>query len=220
MITAITGLHGSGKTWFMVNKFLYPDWLAGGNIQSFNQLHFSPENERIQRFYQLSDLYAVQNATIGFPELQKLLNAESWHSLPVMFRELLSEHRHSRVNIVGDTQDLMLIDINFRRHISEVYHCRTVLRLPIDETVLPILHWIKVQRKIKRFDNDGNQVLFKPVGNEKSYFISKLWTKTLYDSYENLRTAKFAIFGELVKKKFGIKMINRELIQSGRKRLR
>jgi hypothetical protein len=218
MISAITGLHGAGKTWFMVNKFGYPHWLAGGNILAFNELLFSPNNERIERFYQLSDLYGAKESMILFPELQKLLNADSWRSLPATFRDLLSEHRHSQLNIVGDTQNLMLIDINLRRHISEVYHCRTILRLPWDETKLPIIHWIRVQRKIQRFDNSGTQVLFKPVGNEANYFISKLWTKTLYNTYEKLKTEKFSIWTEYKKKRWTVRMVNRELLQSGRVR--
>lgn len=218
MITAITGLHGTGKTWFLVNKFLYPHWLAGGNVVAFNELLFSPDNERVQRFWQLSDLYGINDATIGFPELQKLLSAESWRSLPGPFRDLLSEHRHSKLNIVGDTQNLMLIDIGLRRHISEVYHCRTVIRLPLDERKLPIIHWIRVQKKIQRFDNSGTHVLFKNVGGEANYFISTLWTKTLYNTYEKLKTAKFCIWVERIKKKWNVKMINRELIQSGRVR--
>jgi len=119
MISVITGLHGAGKTWFMVNKFLYPHWLAGGHILAYNQLLFSPDNERIIRFYQLSDLYGASEAMIGFPEIQKLLNADSWRSMPAPFRDLLSEHRHSRLNIVGDTQNIMLIDINLRHLLSQ-----------------------------------------------------------------------------------------------------
>lgn len=220
MISVITGLHGTGKTWFLVNIFLYPHWLAGGHIQSYNQLLFSADNERIMRFNQLSDLYGARECMIGFPEIQKLLNADSWRSLPAPFRDLLSEHRHSRLNIVGDTQNMMLIDINLRRHVSEVYHCRTIMRLPADETQLPVFHWIKVQRKVQRFDNSGTQVLFKDVGKEKSYFISKLWSKTLYDTYEKLAPEKFKIWVNQIKGKFQVRMVCQELIQSGRIRKR
>lgn len=218
MITAITGMHGTGKTFLMVHEFLHKHWLAGGHVISYNQMLFSPDNERTLRFYQLSDLYGAREAIIGFPELQKLLNADSWRSMPAMFRDLLSEHRHSRLNIVGDTQDLMLIDINFRRHISEVFHCRTVMRFPKNEAVLPIFQWIRVQKKVRRFDTAGSQVFFKDIGSEKNYFISSLWTKKLYDTYEELRPDKFEIWVKQIKGKFMIRMVNRELIQSGQVR--
>lgn len=220
MIIVITGLHGCGKTWYMTNHFLYPAWLRGDNILAFNKLLFSAENERITRFYQVSDLYGARNAMIGFPEIQKLLNADCWRSMPAQFRDLLSEHRHQQLNIVGDTQNIMLIDINLRRHISEVHHCRTIFRYPKDESKLPLIHWIRVQRKAQRFDNAGTQVLFKNVGKEKNYFISTLWTKSLYDTYEKLTSEDYEIWTELSKKKFTIRMVSRELIQSGRIRKR
>lgn len=218
MISCITGLHGAGKTWFLVNKFLLPHWKNGGNVITYNPLLFSPENERITRFYQISDLYGAQKALIGFPELQRLLSPEAFRSMPANFRDLLCEHRHGQLNIVGDTQNLMFIHVDLRRHIGEVYHCRTILRLPIDETKLPIFQWIKVQRKIQRADNNGTQVLFRNVGRENSHFISTLWTKKLYDTYEKLAHSKFVIWVERVKKKWTVKMVNRELIQSGRVR--
>lgn len=216
MITVITGLHGTGKTWFLVNCFLYPAWLKGEKIISYDPLSFSPQNERISRFYQLSDLYTARNAIIGFPEIQRLLSAESWRSLPSPFRDLLSEHRHNQLEIVGDTQNLMLIDVNLRRHVAEVFHCRTIIRIPADERKKPLLHWIAVQKKVQRFDNTGTQVLFRPEGREKNYFISRLWTKKLYDTYQDKNTEKFCVWTDQVKNHFVVRMVNRELINSGR----
>jgi hypothetical protein len=211
MITAITGLHGTGKTWLMVNQFLYPAWKAGSNIMAYNELLFSEDGERVDRFWQLSDLYNAQDCLVGFPELQKLLNSESWRSMPGPFRDLLSEHRHSKINIVGDTQDLMLIDIGFRRHIAEVYHCRTVLRFPANERALPIIQWISVQKKVRKFDKEGTHVLFKKEGRPKNYFISKLWSKKLYNTYEKLKTSRYAIWLTTAKKKTTCHVMNREL---------
>lgn len=218
MITCIIGLHGTGKTWFLVNKFLYPHWLAGGNVISYNPLYFSDDGERVSRFWQLSDLYTANNAMIGFPELQKLLNAQSFRSLPVMFADLLCQHRHSQLNIVGDTQDLMLIDPNLRRHIAELYVCQTMLRFPKDEAVLPIIHWIRVQKKVRRFDTKIDRVLFAKEGRAKWYFISRFWTKKLYDTFEKSQLTKFIIWTTRKAKKWTVHLINRQLISSGKRR--
>lgn len=218
MITAIIGLHGSGKTWFMVNKFLYPHWKAGGNILTFNQLFFSPENERIERFWQLNDLYTANNVLIGFPELQKLLNAGAWRSLPTMFIDLLCQHRHSQVNIVGDTQDLMQVDIQLRRHIAELFVCQSIFRFPKDETKPAIIHWIKVQKKIRRFDTSNDRVLFKSEGWPKFYFISLLWTKKLYDTFEKSNLSRYLLWALRKDKKWTIKMASRQLVSAGKVR--
>jgi len=216
MITCITGLHGSGKTWFLVHKFLYPYWLNGGKILSYNQLYFSEDQERCERFWQLPDLYTASNVLIGFPEIQKLLNAAAWRSLPVMFSDLLSQHRHSRVNLVGDTQNLMFIDPNLRRHIAELYVCRTVLRIPADESIPPIIHWIAVQKKVRDLDEKTDSVKFVRIGRPQWYFISRFWTKKLYDTYEKSNLNEYLIWATLRKGKWTVNMASRQLIASGR----
>jgi len=217
MIEVLEGLHGTGKTVTMVMQWLYPEWQRGGRVVYFGNLFFSENGERVDRFYQLSDLYGVTDALVGFPELQRLLCAESWRSMPSTFRDLLSEHRHCRLNIIGDTQDLMLIDINFRRHISAVYTCRQVLRIPQREDVLPIFLWISVQKKIRKITNDS-RVTFEKIGRPKHYFYSTFWTKKLYDTFENLKNSKFVLWVTKNRKKITVRMVNRELIQSGRVR--
>ena len=221
MISVITGLHGSGKTWYMVNKHLYPEWQRGGNVVALNtELLFGSE-DRIIRAYTLSDLYQCSNALIGFPEIQKLLKADSWRSLPPMFADLLSEHRHSQLSIVGDTQDLMLIDVEMRRHIAEVYHCRTMLRFPKDEKKLPWLQWIRVQKKIRRFDVADDRPRFAPIGREKNYLISRLWTKKLYNTHESLAAERFLVWVDRPRSKiWRVHQIGRELLNSGRRKKR
>lgn len=218
MISCIIGLHGSGKTWLMVNKFLYPHWKSGGNVISYNQLHFSDDNERISRFWQLSDLYTATNALIGFPEIQKLLNAQAYRSVPAMFMDLLCQHRHSQLNIIGDTQDLMFIDPNLRRHIAELYVCQTMLRWPKDETKFPWLHWIRVQKKVRRFDLKTDRVAFVKEGRAQWYFISRFWTKNLYDTYEKSHLTKFIKWVSKKQKKWTVHLINRQLIAAGKRR--
>lgn len=215
MITCIIGLTGSGKTWFL-SQLLYKRWLAGENIISYNQLYFSDENERINRFWQLSDLYTATNAVIGFPELQKLLNAGAWRSLPPMFMDLICQHRHSQLDIIGDTQELMQIDCQLRRNIHEVYVCQTILRIPKTDKILPWLHWIRIQKKIRKFDAATDRVVFVKEGRAKFYFISRLWTKKLYDTFEKSNLSKYLIWAERKQQKWKVIMANRQLIASGK----
>jgi hypothetical protein len=220
MISCIIGLHGSGKTWFMVNKFLYPAWQAGENILSYNQLTFSDDQERVERFWQLSDLYTANNVLIGFPEIQKLLNAQAWRSLPPMFMDLLCQHRHSQINMVGDTQNLAFIDPNLRRHISELFICRSMIRFPVNEKFSPLLHWISVQKKIRVIDEKTDAVKFIKAGRAKWYFISKFWTKNLYNTYEKTNLSKYAIWATLEKGKWTVQIVNRQLIAGGQAKSR
>ena len=217
MITCIIGLTGSGKTW-LLTRLLYARWLAGEKIISFNELFFSEENERVERFWQLSDLYTAQNAVIGFPELQKLLNASSWRSLPPMFMDLICQHRHSQLDIIGDTQNLGQIDCQLRRNIHELYVCRSILRLPITEKKLPWLHWIRVQRKERVLNADTNIVKFQNIGRAHWYFISRLWTKKLYNTYEKSNLSKYILWATRKKSGWIVHLVNRQLIAAGRRR--
>lgn len=220
MIRAIVGLHGTGKTYVLVHVFGFPAWKAGRNIISYNQLYFDntcePDNQpRIKRFWQQSDLYTASDALILFPEMQKLLNDRF---LPPMFLDLVAQHRHSQLDIIGDTQDLMQISLDMRRHIAEIYVCQTILRLPGAESILPFIHWIRVQKKVRRFDTTNNQVLFIKEGRAKWYFISRFWTKKLYDTFEKSQLTKFVCWVSKRKESWIVHLINRRLIRAQRRK--
>jgi hypothetical protein len=218
MITCIIGLTGAGKTWFLT-RLLHERWKAGANIISYHKLYFSEKNERIKRFWQLSDLYSASNATIGFPELQKLLNAKNWASLPEIFADaIVSQGRHNQLDLIGDTQGLSQIDVYLRRNIHELYVCRTILRIPINQNKLPLFHWISVEYKTRYFDEKSDDVKFKKNGKRKWYFISRLWTKKLYDTFEKSQLKKFALWVSRKKEKWTVHMINRRLIAAGKRR--
>jgi len=204
----------------MVNKFLYPHWQAGGNILSYNQLNFSDDQERVQRFWQLSDLYTASNVLIGFPELQKLLNAAAWRSLPPMFADLLSQHRHSQINLVGDTQNLMFIDPNLRRHIAELFICRSMIRFPTNEAIPALFHWISVQKKIRIMDEKTDSIKFVKAGRAKWYVISRFWTKNFYDTYEKTNLSEYALWATLENGKWAVHLVNRQLIAGGQAKSR
>ena len=203
----------------MVNKFLYPFWKSGGNILSYNQLHFSEDQERVQRFFQLPDLYTAHDVLIGFPELQKLLNASAWRSLPPIFADLLSQHRHSHLNMVGDTQNLMFIDQNLRRHISELYICQTMLRFPANEAIKPLLHWIRVVHKTRVMDEKSDTIRYKKIDSH-FYYISRFWTKDLYDTYEKSNLSEYSLWAEQINGKWSVHMVSRQLIAGGQARSR
>ena len=218
MITCIIGLRGAGKTWFLT-WLLYQRWLKGENIISYHKLYFSEENERIKRFWQLSDLYGASNATIGFPELQKLLNAKNWASLPPMFADaIISQGRHNQLDLIGDTQGLGQIDCYLRRNISDLYICRSLLRIPGNEKVLPWFQIISVEYKQRFFDEKIDDVKFKKKGHRRWFFISRFWTKKRYDTFEKSQLTKFLCWVSRKKGKWIVHLINRRMIAAGKRR--
>ena len=218
MITCIIGQTGAGKTWLMT-KLLYKQWkLYNAKIVACYPLYFSDDNAGISKFWQLSDLYKLSNCVIGFDELQKLLNARNWASLPVMFMDIICQHRHSAIDIYGTTQDLAQIDVNLRRNIHELYVCQSIFRFPKNERVRPLIHWIRVCKKVRRFDTATDRVAWERTGRPHWYFISLLWTKKLYDTYAKTRMSKYLTWTIRKEKKWRTIIANRQLVASGKVR--
>lgn len=202
-----------------MTRLLYYQWKKNKQkIVACYPLRFSDDQERVQRFWQLCDLYSLNNCIIGFDELQKLLNAKNWASLPPLFADLICQHRHSQLDIYGTTQDLGQIDIALRRNIHELFVCQTMLRFPRAENVKPFFHWIRVQRKIRRFDTATDRIAWEKAGRAKWYFISRFWTKTLYDTYSKTLLTKYLTWTRRKDKKWITTIANRQLVASGKVR--
>lgn len=220
MITCIIGLNGSGKTWFLT-KLLYEQWKKyNANIIACYPVRFSDDNDRVQRFWQLHDLYGLENGVIGFDEIQKLLNAQNWASLPPLFADLICQHRHAHLDIYGTTQDLGQIDIAMRRNINELYVCETMIRFPKTQRIKPFLHWIRVQKKIRRFDTATDRICWHPIGRRRWYFISRFWTRSFYNTYAKTALTKYLTWTIRKEGKWKTTIANRQLITSGKVRRR
>ena len=92
MIIVITGLTGSGKTWFMT-RLMLKDWKDGADIYANLPLYFPNDNERVNRWHNLDELYHLTRGVIAIDEGQKLFDARRWASLPVSFAEKIAQHR-------------------------------------------------------------------------------------------------------------------------------
>jgi hypothetical protein len=215
MITLILGLTGAGKTWIMT-RLIKSRWDSGIKIYSNYKLLFDEENKNIERWWCLSDLYKFRNGVIAFDEGQQLLDARNWASLPAMFKDLICQHRHSFLDIYLTTQDIMQIDISVRRNVHELISCQSLLRFPRNDSVPPLFQWIRVQKKVRRFDSASDRVVFIPEGGKKWYFLSRLWTKKLYETYAITQLGKYVSKTIFHKKKWKTIIANRTLIGTGK----
>jgi hypothetical protein len=191
--------------------------LYNAKIVTCYPLYFPPECETT-RFWQLCDLYKLSNCVIGFDELQKLLNAKNWASLPAMFMDLICQHRHSALDIYGTTQDLGQIDIALRRNIHELYVCKSIIRFPKNERVKPFIQLIAVSNKTRNFDTATDRIAWKKVGRTKLYFISRFFTKKLYDTYAKTLLTKYITWSKRKDKKWTTVIANRQLVSAGKVR--
>lgn len=219
MITCIYGLTGSGKTWLQT-KMLLAQWQEGYPVFVNYPVNFPPDNKDVQRWHQLSEIYHVKNCIIGIDEAPKLMDARNWNKLPSMFTDKIAQHRKHGVDIITTTQDLGHIDFRIRSNIHELYHCKSVFRFPQNDRVKPILQILSVMKKGRNMDNQGHRITWHNVWKfRRYYFISTYWTKTYYNTYADVGLEKYQSKIIYKKNKWLIKLINRELIDKGKRRL-
>ena len=221
MITVITGPTGSGKTYLM-SRLMYRDWLRGSNVFSNFPLHFNKknviENEGVTRWHNLDELYSLNHGIIAIDEGQKLFDARRWASLPVSFAEKIAQHRKHFLDIYTTTQDLGHIDVRVRSNIHELFNCQSVIRLPVNDRVKPYFQIVRVTKKKRAITADTERITWQKV-KIKYHFISRYWTKELYDTYGDIGFEKYLCKIEYDKKKWTVKIYSRDLINQGKARL-
>jgi hypothetical protein len=217
MITVITGLTGSGKTWFMT-RLMFRDWKQGAKVYTNFPLKFDQDNTDIQRWHGLDELYHLSQGIIAIDEGQKLFDARRWASLPVSFAEKISTHRHDFLDIYTTTQDLGHIDVRIRQNIHELYNAQNIFRWPRNDRVKPILQMIKMTRKRRVITSDTERLTWLIVGR-KFYFISRFWTKELYDTYGHIGFERYVCKIRKRNGKWSAKIFARDLVNQGKARL-
>jgi hypothetical protein len=217
MILLWDGLTGSGKTYHMT-KLLYREWLRGATLWVNFPLTFSKSNERIFRFHQLDELYRLENGIIAIDEGQKLFEARRWSSLPLNFVEKISQHRKHHLDIYTTTQDLSFVDVRVRKNVHELYRCRSILRLPRNERSYPVIQLISVIRKKRIPTIDGDRIAWQTI-KTKRYWISKYFTKELYNTYADIGFERYLCSIKYEKKEWRGRIYSRELVNNGKARL-
>ena len=221
MWIVIDGAAGSGKTWLQT-KLIYKEWQQNERIYANYDLNFSDDNERVKRFYTLDECYNLTHGVIAFDEIQDL--AGHWFNMPVPFRSKIAHHRHHRLTVFSNTQDFKDLHIEIRRNVHVRYRCTSLFRFPEKDSVKPILQVIKVIKKMKSISSTADEPRFIQVGRSHIYFISKYWTKEYYDTHADIDFERFVCKMIIQKRALKsptaiMKIIDRELIAKGKKRL-
>ena len=225
MLVLVQGSTGAGKTWFMVNKLLKPEWERNTQIYPNFPMWFDNISSNITRWHVLDDTFHLSNGIIAIDEGQKLLNARRWASLPIGFSDKIAEHRHEKLDIITASQDISHIDVRLRQNIHELYTCQSILRIPRNQRKKPFFQILRINKKIKMPSSDSGRLRWKSQGNDKMFFLSKYWTKTFYDTHGQIGAndflCKIKLDQKLKSKKheWKAKIYATDLVNSGKARL-
>ena len=147
---------------------------------------------------------------IAIDEGQKLFGNRAWPFLPVAFADLIASQRHMGLDVITTTQDFGHIDVKVRDNVHERYSCRSLFRFPKNERMRPLFQVIKIRRKTRSFDDLVGIKWLK--GSARIRFISRLWTRELYNTYANINLSHFVCQVKREKKKWLIIIQSRQLL--------
>lgn len=189
MIYLIDGLPGAGKSYWL-NYILYKRYMSGQKIYpNWPVLYGDGTVESWHEFEEvLSTCGGESGAVIAVDEAYKVFDAHRWMSLPLSFAEKLAEHRHDALDLMTATQNFGDLDLRVRNKVGVWYHCKSIFRFPFRQNIKPWLQLIIVEERHRYAVGEKSQ--WKLISSTKLW-MSRLWTKTLYNSYENLKQSKY-----------------------------
>lgn len=133
MIIIATGIPGAGKSLWTAKKALeildrnYRFYKKSGIIrQVYSNLRFSTDIEaKFGNFISYWDdpeiLVRLLDVDIIWDEVATHLDNTQWANLPLEIKRFLQQHRKRGIEIYGNTQEFLMIDVSMRRLVNEVY---------------------------------------------------------------------------------------------------
>jgi len=139
MITILTGLTGSGKSYAMyamlesvikrniswekksgIRRLVY---VNGQKCQFF----YDKYPDYIRQWSTPDELVKIRDSDVFIEEIAVYANAQDWALMPHIFKAWLQLHRHYGIEIYGNTQDFAMIDKNFRRQVHNLLWTTKIL---------------------------------------------------------------------------------------------
>lgn len=217
MINLVDGEPGACKSVWM-NMKIHEQWRKGCDIDINWPVKYGPEG--VEQWHDFGEVLESSGKTgkpkiIGCDEAAKIFDAYRWASFPPAQREKLAEHRHDLVVLWTATQSFFDVNTQLRSKVSVWWHCVSIFRFPADETKHPWIQLSWIYERVRRFTGDRSVWITR---KKHWLFISKFWTKILFNTYENLKLSKFVCQLRSHKNKPIFLIASREAVNSGKAR--
>jgi len=127
MISLVTGLPGSGKTYYLTQQA--QEALERHRKVYINyKLNVGPEQEHlVEYFHSVEDIVEAKDGLIIMDEAHIYFNARKWDSLPPAFQYKLQQHRKHGLDILGAVQNEARIDVIFRELVASWKRCTKII---------------------------------------------------------------------------------------------
>jgi len=139
MIKIYTGLPGSGKSLRTAKELLYllkrnyNYWKKSGiKREIWSNIQVSKDLEkRYESFIKYWEdpevLVRLRDVDVIWDEIATYLDSTQYQNTPLELKRWLQQHRKFGIDIYGNTQDFLMVDIAMRRLTSSVWLCRKML---------------------------------------------------------------------------------------------
>ena len=203
MIEVVTGIPGSGKSLWTADKILFllrrnlRWWKKTGQVRyvySNIKLSEKVENEygNLLQYWDSPDqLVRLRDVDIVWDEIATHLDATQWMNLSLEVKRFLQQHRKRGIDIYGNTQEFVMIDVAMRRLTQKVYYLNKLFgsRDP-SPTRPPVkriwgLIWIR-QVDPLTFDDEGKR---KYIGND--FFWIRRKHIEVFDTRQEIKRGQY-----------------------------
>lgn len=143
----------------------------------------------------LLDLTPIRDADVVCQEISQYIDSQEFALLPRSFKAWLRKHRHYGIDIYGDTQDFLTVDVSFRRLVNNVYYCQKLIGSSDPSATRPKVNFIWgiiFRREIDptSFDKEKEKYNFKPMS--WSFGLISKSSCSVYDTRQDVPAPEYA----------------------------
>lgn len=124
------GLPGSGKTLDQTMTDVLPHLLAGEQVYSTYWINWNKPN--LHLFNEFEEVENLRNCVIVFDEIGQILPARQWELEGLRVQLFWQLHRHRKLTLIGNTQDVSLVSKTVGIVANRWYYCENRNNLFID----------------------------------------------------------------------------------------
>lgn len=207
MIKLFDGNPGQGKTYMLANQTLMllvrnKKWFEKGKTKTKRKVVTNMAlNEEIQNAFvgyidywtDLDQLVTVKEADLIFDDMSTYLDSQRYMDLPVSVKRWLRLHEHYGVDIYGNAQDFLSIDISVRRLVTELNNIKKLIgsRRPSATKPAPKIIWgILVLRTVSEMDIEKERIKRRYIGVPHIEFIKKKVCH-VFDTTQDLNQSEY-----------------------------
>lgn len=211
MINVVTGLPGSGKSYFLANltvDLLYRNrkWFEKSGIrrQVATNLKMSKEIEDefgwgtdesfITYWLDAEEVPKLRDCDVIWEEMGVIVDSRSWENMPLELRRWFAQHRHRGIEIYGNVQEFADVDVAVRRLTQNLDYLIKLCGSRDPHPTAPTVKFVwgcvaRFSLDAKNYKEDEKFTKGRIIPNG-FFFLSKNVVK-LYDMHNDIKPGKY-----------------------------